>query len=113
MIYNNVLTFLVFELFLFGCFLYHVFRAIFFKFGQNSGFVKYQREKFSWKCDGCESKYRSALIVLAEIASATFLIFMLVLALALWEIEISRNDDAGSFAKDWLYGMFYIITRQT
>ena len=45
MINNNIWTFLAFQLFLFGYFLHLVFRAIFFKFGQNSGFVKYQKEK--------------------------------------------------------------------
>ena len=42
---KNILTFLVFQLFLFGYFLHLVFRAIFFKFGQNTGFVKYPKEK--------------------------------------------------------------------
>ena len=42
---KNILTFLVFQLFLFGYFLHLVFRAIFFKFGQNSGFVKYPKWK--------------------------------------------------------------------
>ena len=39
--------------------------------------------QFSWKCDGFESKYCCALIVLAEIASAKALIFVLALALEL------------------------------
>ena len=45
MINKNILTFLVFQLFHFGYFLHLVFRAIFFKFGQNSGFVKYPKRK--------------------------------------------------------------------
>ena len=40
MINNNILTFLVYQLFLFGYFLHLVFIAIFFKLDQNSGFVK-------------------------------------------------------------------------
>ena len=40
MINNNILTFFVFKFFVFGYFLNLVFRAIFFKCGQNSGFVK-------------------------------------------------------------------------
>ena len=45
MINNNILTFLVYQLFLFGYFLHLVFIAIFFKFGQNTGFLKYPKEK--------------------------------------------------------------------
>ena len=47
MINNNILTFLLFKLFLYGSFLHLVFRAIFFKFGQYSGFVKYPKRKSS------------------------------------------------------------------
>ena len=49
MINKNILTFLVFQLFHFGYFLHLVFRAIFFKFGQNTGFVKYPKEKVEKK----------------------------------------------------------------
>ena len=49
--------------------------------------------QFSWKCDGFESKYCSALIVLAEIASAKVLIFVLALALALAIASATRNWD--------------------
>ena len=49
--------------------------------------------QFSWKCDGFESKYCSALIVLAEIASAKVLIFVLALALALAIASAMRNWD--------------------
>ena len=49
--------------------------------------------QFSWKCDGFESKYCSALIVLAEIASAKVLIFVLALALALAIASATRNRD--------------------
>ena len=42
---NNILPFFVFKFFVFGYFLDLVFRAIFFKFGQNTGFVKYPKEK--------------------------------------------------------------------
>ena len=45
MINNNILTFFVFKLLVFGYFLDLVFRAIFSKFGQNTGFVKYPKEK--------------------------------------------------------------------
>ena len=47
MININILTFLIFQLFVFGYFLDLVFRAIFFKFGQNSGLVKYPKRKSS------------------------------------------------------------------
>ena len=49
--------------------------------------------KFSWKCDGFESKYCSALIVLAKIASAKVLIFVLALALVLATASATRNWD--------------------
>ena len=49
--------------------------------------------QFSWKCDGFESKYCSALIVLAEIASAKVLIFVLALAVALAIASATRNWD--------------------
>ena len=42
---NNILTFFVFKFRVLGYFLDLVFRAIFFKFGQNTGFVKYPKEK--------------------------------------------------------------------
>ena len=45
MINNNIKIFLVFEFLVFGYFLDLVFKAVFFKFGQNAGFVKYPREK--------------------------------------------------------------------
>ena len=45
MINNNILNFFVFKFFVFGYFLDLVFRAIFSKFGQNTGFVKYPKEK--------------------------------------------------------------------
>ena len=49
------------------------------------------RLQFSRKCDGFKSKYCSALIVLAEIASAKVLIFVLALALALAIASATRN----------------------
>ena len=49
--------------------------------------------QFSWKCDGFESKYCSALIVLAEIASAKVLIFVLALAVALAVASATENWD--------------------
>ena len=49
--------------------------------------------QFSWKCDGFESKYCSALIVLAEMASAKVLIFVLALALALAVASATKNWD--------------------
>ena len=45
--------------------------------------------QFSWKCDGFEPKYWSTLIVLAKIACAKVLIFVLALALALPKVETS------------------------
>ena len=42
---KNILSFFVFYFFVFGYFLDLVFRAIFFKFGQNTGFVKYPKTK--------------------------------------------------------------------
>ena len=42
---NNILIFFVFKFLVLGYFLDLVFRAIFFKFGQNTGFVKYPKEK--------------------------------------------------------------------
>ena len=47
MINKNILIFLVLKFFVFGYFLDLVFRAIFFKFGQNSGLVKYPKRKSS------------------------------------------------------------------
>ena len=49
--------------------------------------------QFSWKCDGVESKYYCALIVLAEIVSAKVLIFVLALAVALAIASAMRNWD--------------------
>ena len=49
--------------------------------------------QFSWKCDGFESKYCSPLIVLAEIASAKVLIFVLALAVALAVASATKNWD--------------------
>ena len=40
---NNILIFFVFKCFVFEYFLDLVFRAIFFIFGQNTGFAKYQK----------------------------------------------------------------------
>ena len=45
MINNNIFNIFVFWTFSFGYFLDLVFRAIFSKFGQNTGFVKYPKEK--------------------------------------------------------------------
>ena len=45
MIDINILTFFVSKFLVFGYFLDLVFRAIFSKFGQNTGFVKYPKEK--------------------------------------------------------------------
>ena len=45
MINNNIFNIICFLTFSFGYFLDLVFRAIFFKFGQNTGFVKYPKEK--------------------------------------------------------------------
>ena len=49
--------------------------------------------QFSWKCDGVKSKYCGALIVLAEIASAKVLNFVLALAVALAFASSTRNWD--------------------
>ena len=49
--------------------------------------------QFSWKCEGFESKYCSAQIVLVEIAGAKVLIFVLALALALATASATRNWD--------------------
>ena len=43
MIDINILTFFVFKFLVFGLFLDLIFRAIFSKFGQNTGFVKYPK----------------------------------------------------------------------
>ena len=45
MINNNIFNIFCFSTFSFGYFLDLVFRAIFSKFGQNTGFVKYPKEK--------------------------------------------------------------------
>ena len=45
MINNNIFNMFCFLTFSFGYFLDLVFRAIFSKFGQNTGFVKYPKEK--------------------------------------------------------------------
>ena len=45
MINNNIFNIFCFLTFSFGYFLDLVFRAIFFKFGQNTGFVKYPKPK--------------------------------------------------------------------
>merc|ERR1712155_404862 len=45
MINNNIFNIFCFLTFSFGYFLDPVFRAIFSKFGQNTGFVKYPKEK--------------------------------------------------------------------
>ena len=45
MINNNIFNIFCFLTFSFGYFLDLVFRAIFSKFGQNTGFVKYPKEK--------------------------------------------------------------------
>ena len=45
MINNNILFFFVFKFLVFGYFLDLVLRAIFFKFGQNTGFVKFPKTK--------------------------------------------------------------------
>ena len=49
--------------------------------------------QFSWKWDGFESKYCSALIVVAKIASAKLLIFVLALAVALATASATKNWD--------------------
>ena len=45
MIYNYIFNIFSFSMFSLGYFRDPVFRAIFEKFGQNAGFVKYPREK--------------------------------------------------------------------
>ena len=45
MINNTIFNILIFFYFSFGYFVDLVFRAIFFKFGQNTGFVMYPKEK--------------------------------------------------------------------
>ena len=45
MINNNIFNIFSFSTFSLGYFLDSVFRAIFFKFGQNTGFVKYPKTK--------------------------------------------------------------------
>ena len=45
MINNNIFNIFIFSTFSLGHFLDPVFRAIFLKFSQNAGFVKYPREK--------------------------------------------------------------------
>ena len=45
MMNNNIFKFFLFFNFSFGYFLDLVFRAFFSKFGQNTGFVKYPKEK--------------------------------------------------------------------
>ena len=45
MINNNIFNIFCFSTFSLGYFLDLVFRAIFFKFGQNTGFVMYPKEK--------------------------------------------------------------------
>ena len=45
MINDNIVKIFLFSTFSFAYFLDPVFRVIFFKFCQNSGFVKYQKEK--------------------------------------------------------------------
>ena len=45
MININIFNIFSFPTFSFGYFLYLVFRAIFYKFGQNTGLLKYPKEK--------------------------------------------------------------------
>ena len=76
MINNNIFNIFSFLTFSFGYFLDLVFRAIFFKFGQNTGFVKYPKEKVEK-----QKMLKMLLLVICEVPKKISTIFKPFLAI--------------------------------